>query len=151
MVTPVIRSRIVVGSRLVRAMPGALLIPELEDVIQHASSARRAETLRRITALFVEGQADLTAIMSNCSRSIHSIDARGRYHRAYGAVAPAGAGPECTAAQYCAASPRTMTLQWHDLFSSSRRLTESDLVEIVQTRSQAHLLAVSKRKRWQSG
>src|SRR5260370_14995518 len=36
-------------------MPVASLIPELDDVIQHGSSARRAETLRRITALFADG------------------------------------------------------------------------------------------------
>src|SRR5438477_4913020 len=36
-------------------MPVASLIPELEDVIQHGSSTRRRETLRRITTLFADG------------------------------------------------------------------------------------------------
>ena len=31
------------------------LIPELEDVLQHGSRHKRAETLRRITALFLDG------------------------------------------------------------------------------------------------
>ncbi len=31
------------------------LIPELEDVIQHGSRHKRAETLQRITALFLAG------------------------------------------------------------------------------------------------
>ena len=33
----------------------AALIPELEDVIQHHSREKRAETLSRLTTLFVEG------------------------------------------------------------------------------------------------
>ena len=33
----------------------ASLIPELEDVIQHGSPERRAQTLQRITALFLDG------------------------------------------------------------------------------------------------
>src|ERR1700690_1088532 len=32
----------------------ASLLPELEDVVQHGSAERRAETLRRITTLFLE-------------------------------------------------------------------------------------------------
>src|SRR6516165_6039487 len=35
----------------------ASLAPELEEVLQHASSARRAETLKRIAVLFAEGAA----------------------------------------------------------------------------------------------
>ena len=31
------------------------LIPELEDVVQHGTPERRAETLRRVTALFLSG------------------------------------------------------------------------------------------------
>lgn len=33
---------------------GLSLIPELEQVVQHGSHAKRVETLRRITALFLE-------------------------------------------------------------------------------------------------
>ena len=33
----------------------ASLIPELEEVVQHGSPERRAETLKRITALFLDG------------------------------------------------------------------------------------------------
>src|SRR6267154_5654361 len=33
----------------------ASLLPELEDVVQHGSAEKRAETLRRITSLFLEG------------------------------------------------------------------------------------------------
>src|SRR5471032_3652429 len=32
----------------------ASLLPELEDVVQHGSAERRAETLRRITSLFLD-------------------------------------------------------------------------------------------------
>ena len=33
----------------------ASLLPELEEVVQHGSAEKRAETLRRITTLFLEG------------------------------------------------------------------------------------------------
>ncbi len=33
----------------------ASLLPELEDVVQHGSAEKRAETLRRITGLFLDG------------------------------------------------------------------------------------------------
>ena len=33
----------------------ASLLPELEDVVQHGSAEKRAETLRRITTLFLDG------------------------------------------------------------------------------------------------
>ncbi len=33
----------------------ASLLPELEDVVQHGSPEKRAETLHRITGLFLEG------------------------------------------------------------------------------------------------
>ena len=35
----------------------ASLLPELEDVVQHGSAEKRAETLRRITTLFLDGAA----------------------------------------------------------------------------------------------
>jgi uncharacterized protein (DUF2336 family) len=35
--------------------PPASLLPELEEVVQHGSAAKRAETLRRITSLFLDG------------------------------------------------------------------------------------------------
>ena len=33
----------------------ASLLPELEEVVQHGSAEKRAETLRRITSLFLDG------------------------------------------------------------------------------------------------
>ena len=33
----------------------ASLLPELEEVVQHGSAEKRAETLRRITGLFLDG------------------------------------------------------------------------------------------------
>ena len=37
----------------------ASLLPELEEVVQHGSAEKRAETLRRITGLFLDGAAQL--------------------------------------------------------------------------------------------
>ena len=40
---------------MVPGMSAVSLIPELDDVIQRGSLGRRAETLRRITGLFIDG------------------------------------------------------------------------------------------------
>src|SRR5215475_3170327 len=47
-------NRLKLALRLSMATP-ASLIPELEEVISHGTAERRAETLRRITSLFVDG------------------------------------------------------------------------------------------------
>ena len=39
----------------------ASLLPELEDVVQHGSAEKRAETLRRITSLFLDGAGVFSA------------------------------------------------------------------------------------------
>ena len=39
----------------------ASLLPELEDVVQHGSAEKRAETLRRITTLFLDGAPSFNA------------------------------------------------------------------------------------------
>ena len=39
----------------------ASLLPELEDVVQHGSAEKRAETLRRITGLFLDGAQNFHA------------------------------------------------------------------------------------------
>ena len=44
------------------------LIPELEDVVQHGTRAKRVDALQRITALFLDGaKPATTTIMSTCS------------------------------------------------------------------------------------
>lgn len=39
----------------------ASLLPELEDVVQHGSAEKRAETLHRITTLFLDGVPSFNA------------------------------------------------------------------------------------------
>ena len=39
----------------------ASLLPELEDVVQHGSAEKRAETLRRITTSFLDGVPSFNA------------------------------------------------------------------------------------------
>jgi hypothetical protein len=39
----------------------ASLLPELEDVVQHGSAEKRAETLRRITTLFLDSAPNFNA------------------------------------------------------------------------------------------
>jgi uncharacterized protein (DUF2336 family) len=127
-------------------MPGALLIPELEDVLQHASSARRAETLRRITALFVEGAGrfndDHVQLFEEVFiRLMGEVDTAVRTELSH-RLAPIRNAPRAVLRRLAedddiaAARP---------VLKQSLVLAESDLVDIAQTKSQAHLLAVSKR------
>jgi uncharacterized protein (DUF2336 family) len=128
-------------------MPAASLIPELEDVIQHGSSARRAETLRRITALFAEGasrfNADHVQLFEEVFfRLIGEVDTTARTELAH-RLAPIGNAPRAVLRRLAkdddiaAARP---------VLKQSQALEDGDLVEIAQTKSQAHLLAVSKRR-----
>ena len=128
-------------------MPAALLIPELEDVIQHASSARRAETLRRITALFVEGagrfNGDHVQLFEEVFiRLMREVDTTARTELSH-RLAPVRNAPRAVLRRLAEDDDIAVA---RPVLKQSPVLTESDLVEIVQTRSQAHLLAVSKRR-----
>jgi uncharacterized protein (DUF2336 family) len=128
-------------------MPAASLIPELEDVIQHGSSARRAETLRRITALFVDGasrfNADHVQLFEEVFlRLIGEVETRARTELAH-RLAPIGNAPRAVLRRLAADDDITAA---RPILKESQALEESDLVEITQTQTQAHLLAVSKRR-----
>jgi uncharacterized protein (DUF2336 family) len=128
-------------------MPAASLIPELEDVIQHGSSARRAETLRRITALFADGasrfNADHVQLFEEVFfRLIGEVDASARTELAH-RLAPIGNAPRAVLRRLAADDDIAAA---RPVLKESQALEESDLVEIAQTQSQAHLLAVSKRR-----
>jgi uncharacterized protein (DUF2336 family) len=124
----------------------ASLIPELEDVIQHGSAERRAQTLRRITTLFLHGASrfneDHVKLFDGVlSRLIDEIESRVRAELAH-CLAPVSNAPVdvvrrlATDDDIAVAGP---------VLERSARLRESDLVDIAQTKSQAHLLAISGR------
>jgi len=123
------------------------LIGDLEDAIQRGSPERRADTLRRVTDLFL-GSADRfsgehVALFDDVmGRLIDRIETRAlaELSRRIGPVANA---PE-----------RVLRRLAHDdaiavagpVLAQSPRLGEADLVDIAASKSQAHLLAIARRR-----
>jgi uncharacterized protein (DUF2336 family) len=122
------------------------LIPELEDVIQHGSRRKRAETLQRITTLFLAGadrfgetQVDLFDDVFGLL--IAEIETRARAELA-NRLAPVGNAPAKVLRTLAndddiAVAGPVLTL--------APRLQEADLVAVANTKSQAHLQAISTR------
>ncbi len=124
----------------------ASLIPELEDVLQRGSAAKRAEALERITTLFIEGadrlNADHVELFDEIlSRLIIEIETKTLAELA-GRLAPIGNAPIKVVRRL--ARDDDITVAGPVLMQSSR-LEEFDLVDIARTKSQAHLLAISGR------
>jgi uncharacterized protein (DUF2336 family) len=123
------------------------LIPELEDVIRHSSSARRADALRRVGSLFVETASCLNddhvlVFEDVLCRLLDGVDVDARVELAHRLGGIDNAPREVVHRlirddDIAVARP---------LLRQSSRVAESDLVEIAETRSAAHLLALSKRK-----
>jgi uncharacterized protein (DUF2336 family) len=123
------------------------LIVDLEDAIQRGSAERRAETLRRVTDLFL-GSADrftreqvaLFDDVIGClidrieTRALAELGRR---------LAPVANAPE-----------RVIRRLAHDdaiavagpVLAQSPRLGEPDLVDIAESKGQAHLLAIAGRR-----
>ncbi len=74
----------------------ASLLPELEDVVQHGSPEKRAETLRRITTLFLDGADRFAPEHVALFDDVMGMLDRGDRDQGAGGVVPrAGAGAEC--------------------------------------------------------
>ena len=124
----------------------ASLIPELEDVIQHGSYAKRAETVRRIANLFMDGAPafgeDHVGLFDDVlCRLVIEIESKARAEIAQ-SLAPIANAPG-----------ELMRHLAHDddiavagpVIAQSARLAETDLVDIAKTKGQAHLFAISGR------
>jgi uncharacterized protein (DUF2336 family) len=122
----------------------AALIPELEDV-KHHSREKRAETLRRLTKLFVEESSRLNEIHVSLFD-----DVLGRL------VADAEPEARCELSSRLASisnAPLELARRLardeiavaEPLLRNSPRLDEFDLISIAQTKGQAHLLAIARR------
>jgi uncharacterized protein (DUF2336 family) len=122
------------------------LIPELEEVIQRGSPERRAETLKRITAFFLEGASrfneDHVRLFDDVfGRLITEIESKAREELSRH-LAPVGNAPVDV----------VRTLAKDDdievagpVLTQSPRLADADLCDIARSKSQAHLLAISGR------
>jgi uncharacterized protein (DUF2336 family) len=124
------------------------LLDELETTLAHGTVARRVETLRRVTDLFLNGasgysddQIEVFDDVYDCL--IQSIEASAKVLLAK-RLAPIPIAP-----------PRIIrTLAFDDLIevaapvlSQSERLDDDALMMTARTKSQGHLLAISIRKR----
>jgi uncharacterized protein (DUF2336 family) len=122
------------------------LIPELEDIVQHASPRRRAQALRRITTLFLDSASlfneDHVRLFDDVfNRLIDEIESKARAELSH-RLAPVGNAP---GELICRLARDDDILVAGPVLRQSRRLAETDLVEIAETKSQAHLLAIAAR------
>lgn len=123
------------------------LLDELQNALSHGTVARRVETLRRVTDLFLHGvvdysdeQIDVFDDVFHCL--IQQIETSAKSLLA-NRMAPVPKAP-----------PRLIyTLAFHDeievaapVLSHSDRLNDAMLIENARSKSQGHLLAISKRK-----
>jgi uncharacterized protein (DUF2336 family) len=124
----------------------ASLLPELEDVVQHGSAEKRAETLRRITTLFLDGASRFNtqhiALFDDVIGClIEEIEAKAlaELARRIAPVANAPAGVVSTLAKNDDIAVAGPVLK-------QANLADPDLIYIAENKSQAHLLAMSARK-----
>jgi uncharacterized protein (DUF2336 family) len=123
----------------------ASLLPELEDVVQHGSAQKRAETLRRVTSLFLDGapnfNADHVELFDDIiGYLIEEIEVKVLAELAR-KLAPVPNAPHNV----------VTTLAKNDDIAvagpllKQAHIDDPDLKYIAETKSQAHLLALSTR------
>jgi uncharacterized protein (DUF2336 family) len=123
------------------------LLDELQSTLAHGTVARRVETLRRVTDLFLSGavdysdeQIELFDDVFQCL--IHHIEVSAKALLA-NRLAPIDTAP-----------PQTIrTLAFDDIIevagpvlTQSMRLDDATLIETARSKSQDHLMAISRRK-----
>lgn len=123
------------------------LIVALEDALRRGSPERRAETLRRITDLFL-GAADrfsaeqITLFDDVMGRLIDRIEMRALAELSH-RLGPVPNAPEGVVRQLARNDAIAVA---GPVLVQSARLGEADLVEIAASKSQAHLLAIARRQ-----
>jgi len=123
----------------------ASLLPELEDVVQHGSAEKRVETLRRITSLFLESapnfNEDHVALFDDIiGFLIEEIEAKALAELAR-CLAPVPNAP----ARVVRALAMNDDIEVAGPVLRDAKLDDPDLLYIAETKSQAHLLALSSR------
>lgn len=123
----------------------ASLLPELENVVQHSSAEKHTEMLRRITTLFLDSAAVLSdehvALFDDViGYLIEEIEVKSLAEFAR-RIAPVPNAPENV----------VRTLAGNDDIAvagpvlKQAKLAEPELMQIAESKSQAHLLALSER------
>jgi len=124
------------------------IIAELEDAIAHGSPERRVETLRRATDLFLRQAERLTesqiAIFDNVLlHLIKKIEAKAKAELSR-RLAPVDKAP-IEVIRYLAQDDDIIVAE--PVLAQSTRLTNDDLIAVAKSKSQQHLLAMTKRTR----
>jgi uncharacterized protein (DUF2336 family) len=129
------------------AVTSESLLDELQNTLSHGTVARRVETLRRVTDLFIDGAVDFSdkqialfddvfqCLMDHIETSAKALLAN--------RLAPIDSAPPLT----------VRALAFDDLIevaapvlSRSERLDDDTLIETARNKSQAHLMAISTRR-----
>jgi uncharacterized protein (DUF2336 family) len=123
----------------------ASLLPELEDVVQHGSAEKRAETLHRVTTLFLDGapsfNAEHVALFDDVIGClIEEIEAKALAELAR-RIAPVPNAP----AGVVSALAKNDDIAVAGPVLKQARLADPDLMYIAENKSQAHLLVMSSR------
>jgi hypothetical protein len=125
---------------------GQSLISELEDAIQSGSKDKRVDSLRRITDLFVaeanrlnDQQIDVfDDVLCHLIKRIEGKALEELSRR----LAPINQAPNDVVRQLARHDDIAVAAP---ILTQSTRLTDSDLIEIANTKPQGHLLAISGR------
>lgn len=127
--------------------PSGNLLDELQSTLAHGTVARRVETLRRVTDLFINGAVDYSdeqiGLFDDVFQClIDQIETSARMLLA-NRLAPIDTAPPLT----------IRALAFDDIIevagpvlSRSTRLDDKTLIENARSKSQAHLMAISTRK-----
>jgi uncharacterized protein (DUF2336 family) len=123
------------------------LIGDLEDAIQRGSPERRADTLRRITDLFLSSadrfSAEQIALFDDVmGRLIDRIETRALAELSR-RLGPATNAPEQVLRRLARNDAIAVA---GPVLTQSLRLGDDDLVAIAASKSQAHLLAIARRR-----
>jgi uncharacterized protein (DUF2336 family) len=123
------------------------LLDELQTTLAHGTVARRVETLRRVTDLFINGAVDYSSEQIELFDDVFQCLMRHIETSAKALLANRLAAID-------SAPPQTIrALAFDDLIeiaapvlSLSERLDDAALIETARTKSQAHLMAISTRR-----
>jgi len=122
------------------------LIPELEEVVQHSSREKRAEALQRITALFLDGASrysdeHVDLFDDVFSLLIDEIENKARAELS-NCLAPVTNAPVKVLRKLANDDDIAVA---GPVLKLAPRLAEADLIDVANTKGQAHLHAISAR------
>ncbi len=134
------------GSKGIQMAAAASLIPELEEVLQHGSREKRANTLKRITSLFVDGASHYNEDHVNLFDDVFGlliaeIETKARAELSE-KLAPVGNAPATVVHKLALDDDIAVA---GPVLLRSRRLDDTALVKVAKSKGQAHLLAISGR------